>query len=61
MAEEKNGKRQSVIGEKPQPTEEEIRNRAYEIYCARNGAAGDELGDWLKAESELKEARATAG
>jgi len=61
MAEEKSGKRQSVIGEKLQPTEEEIRNRAYEIYCARNGTGGDELGDWLKAETELKEARATAG
>ncbi len=54
MAEEKSGKRQSVIGEKLQPTEEEIRNRAYEIYCARNGAAGDEVSDWLKAEAELK-------
>ncbi len=55
MAEEKNGKRQSVIGEKLQPTEEEVRNCAYEIYCARNGAGDDELEDWLKAEAELKD------
>jgi len=61
MAEKKNGKQPSVVGEKPQSTEDAIRSRAYEIYCARNGAAGDEVGDWLKAESELKEGRATAG
>ena len=54
MAEEKSGKRQSVIGEKLQPTEGDIWYRAYEIYCARNGAAGDEVSDWLKAEAELK-------
>ncbi len=43
-----------------QPTEDEIRTRAYEIYCARNGGPGSELEDWLKAEAELKEKRATA-
>ena len=39
----------------PSPTEDEIRRRAYEIYCARNGDPGDDLGDWLRAECELKE------
>ena len=55
MAEKKEAQQQSVIGDKPQPTEDEIRNRAYEIYCARNGGPGDELSDWLKAEAELRE------
>ena len=54
MAEKKEGKQQSVIGEKPQPTEDEIRKRAYEIYCARNGGPGSEVDDWLKAETESK-------
>jgi hypothetical protein len=35
------------------PSEEEIRLRAYEKYCARNGAAGDSASDWLEAEREL--------
>ena len=61
MAEKKEAKQQSVIGEKPQPTEDEIRKRAYEIYCARNGGPGSEVDDWLKAETELKEGQATAG
>jgi len=61
MAEKKEAKQQSVIGEDPQPTEDEIRKRAYEIYCARNGGPGSEVDDWLKAETELKEGRATAG
>ncbi len=60
MAEKKEAKQQSVIGENPQPTEDEIRRRAYEIYCARNGGPGTEVDDWLKAEIELTEARATA-
>ncbi|MGO9057363.1 MAG: DUF2934 domain-containing protein [Candidatus Binataceae bacterium] len=55
MAEKNEAQQQSVIGDKPQPTEDEIRNRAYEIYCARNGGPGDELSDWLKAEAELRE------
>jgi hypothetical protein len=61
MAEKKEAKQQSVIGERPQPTEDEIRKRAYEIYCTRNGGPGDEVDDWLKAETDLKEGRATAG
>lgn len=35
------------------PSEEKIRLRAYEIYLARNGEGGDEVGDWLEAEREL--------
>lgn len=30
-----------------------IRNRAYEIFLARKGGAGDHLSDWVQAEREL--------
>ena len=33
--------------------EQEIRNRAYEIYLQRGGQPGSELEDWLQAEREL--------
>jgi uncharacterized protein len=33
--------------------EQEIRNRAYEIYAQRGGQSGYELEDWLQAEREL--------
>jgi hypothetical protein len=36
-----------------EPTTEQIRNRAYEIYVSRRDAPGDELQDWLLAEREL--------
>jgi hypothetical protein len=35
------------------PSEEEIRLKAYEKYCARHGAPGDEVSDWMEAEHEL--------
>jgi len=35
--------------------DEEIRNRAYEIYLQRGGQPGYELEDWLQAERELTE------
>jgi hypothetical protein len=34
--------------------EQEIRNRAYEIYLQRGGQSGYELEDWLQAERELR-------
>jgi hypothetical protein len=37
-----------------EPTPGEIRQRAYEIYVSRHGAPGDEVGDWLQAERELR-------
>ena len=44
--------------EEPEPvrqsaSEQEIRNRAYEIYLKRGGQPGYELEDWLQAEREL--------
>jgi Protein of unknown function (DUF2934) len=34
-------------------TEQEIRQRAYEIYLKHEGQPGSELEDWLQAEREL--------
>jgi len=33
--------------------QQEIRDRAYEIYLQRGGQPGHELEDWLQAEREL--------
>ena len=38
-----------------QPTDEQIRERAHEIFLARGGCSGNALEDWLIAEKELKE------
>ena len=35
------------------PTENEIRQRAEEIFRARGGQPGHEMDDWLQAEYEL--------
>ena len=37
------------------PTDEQIRERAYEIYLQRGAAPGQEVEDWLAAEQELTE------
>ncbi len=55
---QKEAKQMSATAEKTQPSQDEIRKRSYENYCARNGTAGDETADWLKAEGELREAAA---
>ena len=44
----------SKVNSQDQPTIEEIRRRAYEIYLSRNGAPGDEVQDWLRAETEIR-------
>lgn len=41
--------------------DEEIRHRAYELYLQRNGQGGDENGDWLSAEREVRARHAVAG
>ncbi|MEK6675724.1 MAG: glycosyltransferase [Planctomycetota bacterium] len=38
-----------------EPTEVEIRKRAYEIYLARGQTKGDSVADWVQAERELRE------
>ena len=41
-----------------EPSVEEIRQRAQEIFDARGGAPGNELFDWLRAEQQLRNERA---
>ncbi len=38
-----------------EPTEEQIRERAYEIYLAGGSEDGHDLSDWLTAERQLRE------
>ncbi|HLK92291.1 MAG TPA: DUF2934 domain-containing protein [Polyangia bacterium] len=44
----------------PQPGQDEIARRAYELYLQRGSVPGHETDDWLQAEAELT-ARAAAG
>jgi hypothetical protein len=37
-----------------EPTYEQIRQRAYEIYVRRGGAPGRDIDDWIAAERELR-------
>ena len=40
-----------------EPSEEEIRMRAYRRYLERGGSDGLDFEDWLEAERELKTSR----
>jgi hypothetical protein len=55
---------QSDIAEeaaKHEPTQEEIRQRAFEIHIERGGIHGCDLDDWLQAERELQEKYKNSG
>jgi hypothetical protein len=54
MAGEKEAEQQPKAQAGSEPTEDDIRKRAYEIYLARNGGPGSALDDWLRAEAELR-------
>jgi Protein of unknown function (DUF2934) len=41
--------------------EEQIRQRAYEIYVARGAQEGNEVSDWLVAEHEFEESNEKPG
>lgn len=48
-------KAMTAVGRSRRPaTEDQIRLRAYEIFLARGAAPGQDLDDWLRAESELQ-------
>ena len=47
-------KTKSDIKIDPQKIEEEIRERAREIFLSRGEGEGDALSDWLQAEREIK-------
>jgi hypothetical protein len=42
------------------PIEQQIQQRAYELYEQRGRADGHELDDWFQAECEIKSTRANA-
>ena len=46
------GVRAGVLGS--EPTEEDIRQRAYERYLERGGEHGMDFEDWLAAERDLR-------
>lgn len=46
-------KQQTRRTERPVPTVEQIRTRAYELYLQRGEQSGSETEDWLQAEAEL--------
>jgi len=45
---------EAVIAGNGQPTEEEVRVRAYHRYLQRGATHGNDLDDWVEAEKELK-------
>ena len=46
-----------MLAAPPMPSHQAIAQRAFELYQARGEAAGDEVADWLRAESELRSAQ----
>lgn len=40
-----------------EPSPDEIRRRAFEIYQSRHGSPSDPVADWLRAEAELRRER----
>ena len=36
-----------------QERQERIAKRAYELFCARGGAHGNDMDDWVQAEKEI--------
>ena len=44
---------QATPGEDPASREERIRSAAYDAYVRRGGEPGDEVQDWLDAESQV--------
>jgi hypothetical protein len=43
------------------PTEQQIQQRAYELYEQRGRTDGHDLEDWLQAEREIKGTQANEG
>jgi hypothetical protein len=50
-----NGSEASVTkSNQSKPSADEIRTRAYEIFQARHGGPGSEIGDWQKADVNFR-------
>jgi Protein of unknown function (DUF2934) len=50
----------TTVTSEPQELEQQISQHAYELYEARGREHGHELEDWLRAEEEIREKKATA-
>jgi DUF2934 family protein len=53
MAQDTTGKTRTITGTQTQNLEEQIRQRAFELYEARGREEGRDLDDWLRAEKEI--------
>jgi Protein of unknown function (DUF2934) len=50
-----------VLSQSTNPSDTDIAQRAFELYCERGCQDGHHVEDWLRAERELQEtARSTA-
>ncbi len=49
------GKKPSKTSSQP-PTDEQIKQRAYELFLTRGATHGHDVEDWLRAQAELREA-----
>ena len=43
-----------IANEPPEEIEEQIRQRAYQLYYERGAEDGHDLDDWLQAETEVR-------
>jgi hypothetical protein len=43
------------VDDHTRPVDEEIAQRAYELYLARGGGHGSDLEDWLEARRQLED------
>ena len=48
------GKKSTVLNISDDRVYEEIRKRAYEMYCKRGQTQGSDMKDWLEAEKQIK-------
>ena len=53
MAKDPAKKPPATVASEPQELENQIRQRAYELYEARGCEDGHDLDDWLRAEEEI--------
>lgn len=44
----------TMLRREVEPTDDQIRERAYRIFLSRNGAPGDPQADWNQARCELQ-------
>ncbi len=58
-AQQSNGDHADTNLARSEPTADEIRARAYELFLARGASHGNDLADWFTAEQELRAARTT--